>query len=77
MPKFDNGVGVWKPILGRPLIDWELDVQNFLRLLSNRISHMEKDRLIWKGVKNGKYYVRANFDILEEEPGGTVPLKII
>ena len=49
-----NFYGAWNLRFLRPFNDWEMKhVQNFVRLLNNWHTFPRKDKLVWKGNKNG------------------------
>ena len=58
---WDNskGSGMWNPRFVRAFNDWELDaVRNFINPINNKKTNLlEKDRLLWKGDKNGIFSV--------------------
>ena len=60
------------------LNDWELDiVQNFFWLINNRsVNRTEKDRLLWKGGKNGLFTVKENYELMVGGNTKTVPMKM-
>ena len=63
----------------RSFNDWELDaIQKFIGLTSNnKISPLEKDKLIWKGDDSGSFTVKGYFNQLEEGSPCKVPYKML
>ena len=63
----------------RPFNDWELDaIQEFIGLTSNnKISSLEKDKLIWKGDESGCFTVKGYFNQLEGGSPYNVPYKML
>ena len=74
-----GGEGAWIPSFVRPLNDWEIDeAQNFLCLLSSRlVKQEEKDKLFWKGDKEGRYTDKANVVRLEKVSGWSAPVNML
>ena len=62
-----RGKGTWNPRFTRSFNDWEMDkVQNFINLINRKkINQLERDRLLWKGDKNGIFSIKTNFKLLE------------
>ena len=54
------------------------EVQNFINLINcKKINQLERDRLLWKGDKNGIFSIKANFKLLEGGNLKSVPLKVL
>ena len=51
----EDGGGAWDPKFLRSFNDWELEpIQEFIEVTSNiKISPLEKDNLVWKGMCRG------------------------
>ena len=50
--------------LSRKLNDWEVDSIE-LFLLSCKVRRDEEDKLLWTGIKNGKFFIKALYKDLE------------
>ena len=74
-----RGEGTWNTRFTRSFNDWEMDeVQNFINLISQKKKNqLERDRLLWKGDKNGIFFIKANFKLLEGGNLKSVPLKVL
>ena len=74
-----SGEGTWKLRFARSFNDWEMDeVENFINLVNNKkTNQMVKDRLLWKGDKNGIFSVKASIAHIEGGNLKAVPLKVI
>ena len=72
-----GGGGAWDPKFLRPFNDWELDaIQEFIGLTSNnKISSLEKDKLIWKGDESGCFTVKGCLINWKEAPPITFLIK--
>ena len=58
--------GTWNLRFARSFNDWEMDkVQNFINLVNKKTNQMLKDRLLWKGDKNGIFSIKASFALME------------
>lgn len=68
--------GTWKPVFCRSLNDWELDeIQNFfIRLSTSRVNQQKRDRLVWEGGKDRGLHYKANLNLLDDNPGRSVPV---
>ena len=71
--------GAWNLRFSRAFNDWELEqVQNFIRLTNNKlIIQRKKDRIVWKGNKNGQFLVKVYCSLLEVGPPLKAPTNII
>ena len=71
--------GAWNPRFSRAFNDWDLEqVQNFIELNNNKlIIPQKKDRIVWKGNKNGQFSVKVYYHQLEVGPPLKAPTNII
>ena len=71
--------GGWNFSFGRHFHDWELEeVQGFLGTVNSQsISHNLSDRIWWKEAKNGSFFVKTCFDLLEGRRQQSVPIKML
>ena len=68
----------WNFSFGRHFDDWELEVQGFLCTVSSKsINPNFNDRLLWKEAKNGSFFVKTCFDLLEGGRQQLVPFKML
>ena len=71
--------GAWNLSFVRSFNDWELDiVQHFICLINNmKVDLLGRDRLFWKGDKNGMYTVKENYKRIEGGDVKVVPINLL
>ena len=71
--------GAWNMRFSRAFNEWELDqVQNFIMLTNNKLIILrKKDRIVWKGNKNGQFSMKVYCSQLEVRPPLQAPTNII
>ena len=71
--------GAWNPRFSRAFYDWELEqVQNFIWLTNNKlVIPRKKERIVWKGNKNGQFSMKVHCSLLEVGPPLKAPTNII
>ena len=71
--------GAWNPRFSRAFNDWEMEqVQIFIGLTSNKlIIPRKKDRIVWKGNKNGQFSAKGYCNLMEGGPSRKAPTNII
>ena len=64
----EDGGGAWDPKFLRSFNDWELEnIQEFIEVTSNiKISPLEKDNLVWKGVCRGPSWLKLTSNCWKE-----------
>ena len=74
-----RGEGAWNLSFVRSFNDWELDiVQHFICLINNmKVDLLGRDRLFWKGDKNGMYTIKENYKRIEGGDLKVVPLNLL